>query len=99
MVSENQRFLNEGAIVTPLNIELDIVKTVDLVSTEEELEVADALLSLGEVWDDTLDEDDNAQLMPVGVPSNIVDAAPVQVRLDQINVDNAIADIVQTEEL
>ena len=81
------------------NLEPDTAKTVDPVSTEEELEAADALLSLGEVHDDTLDEDDKAQLMPVGVPTNIVDMAPVPVRLDQLNVDTAIADTVQTEEL
>ena len=81
------------------NLEPDTAKTVDPVSTEEELEAADALLSLGEVRDDTLDEDDNAQLMPVGVPTNIVDMAPVPVRLDQLNVDTAIADIIQMEEL
>ena len=68
-------------------------------STEEEMDAIDALLSLGDVREDTLDEDDNAQLMPVGAPSNIVNAAPVPVRLDQLNVDTAIADIMQTEEL
>ena len=82
-----------------LNLEMENTKTVDPVSMEEELEVADALLSLGEVHDDTLEDDDNSQLMPVGAPSQIVDAAPVTVRLDQINVDNAIADIIQSEEL
>ena len=66
---------------------------------EEELEVADALLSLGEVQDNTLEDDDNSQLMLVGAPSNIVDAAPVPIRLDVINVDNAIANIIQTAEL
>ena len=81
------------------NRDTDIAKTVDPVGTEEELEVADALLSLGEVWDDTLEDDDNSQLMPVGAPSNIIDVAPVPVKLDQINIDNAIANIVQGEEL
>ena len=81
------------------NPEPDISKTADPVSTEEEMDAIDALLSLGDVREDTLDEDDNAQLMPVGAPSNIVDAAPVPVRLDQLNVDTAIADIMQTEEL
>ena len=68
-------------------------------STEEELDAIDALLSLGNVRDHTLDEDDNAQLMPVDAPTNIVDVAPVPVRLDQLNVDTAIAGIMQTEEL
>ena len=37
--------------------------------------------------------------MPVGAPTNIIDAAPVPVRLDQLNVDTAIAGIMQMEEL
>ena len=37
--------------------------------------------------------------MPVGLPTNIMDAAPVPVRLDQLNVDTAIAELMQTEEL
>ena len=79
--------------------ETDIAKTVDPVSMEEELEIADALLSLGEVWDNTIEDDDNSQLMPVGAPINIIDAAPVPVMLDQINVDNAITSIIEAEEL
>ena len=66
---------------------------------EEELEIADALLSLGEVWDDTIEDDDNSRLMPVGVPTSITDAVPVPVILDQINVDNAIAGIIEAKEL
>ena len=81
------------------NPELTTTTGVDPVSTEEELDAIDALLSLGEVCDDTLDENNNAELMPVGAPTNIIDAVPVPVRLDQLNVDTAIAEIVQTEEL
>ena len=81
------------------NPEPDTAKTADPVSTEEEMDAIDALLSLGDVCEDTLNEDNNAQLMPVGAPSNIVDMAPVPVRLDQLNVNTAIADIMQTEEL
>ena len=81
------------------NPELSAATGVDPVSMEEELDATDALLSLGEVRDNTLDDDDNAELMPVGAPTNIIDAAPVPVRLDQLNVDTAIAEIVQTEEL
>ena len=81
------------------NPEPDTSKTADPVSTEEEMDAIDALLSLGDVREDTLDEDDNLQLMPIGAPSNIVDTAPVPVRLDQLNIDTAIADILQTEEL
>ena len=72
---------------------------MDPVSTEEELEIADALLSLGEVRNNTIKDDDNSQLMPVGALTNIIDAAPVLVMLDQINVDNAIASIIEAKEL
>ena len=82
-----------------LNPELPSVTGVDPGSTEKELDAIDALLSLGEVCDNTLEDDDNAELMLVGAPTNIIDAAPVPVRLDQLNVDTAIAEIVQTEEL
>ena len=68
-------------------------------STEEELEAADILLSLGEVRDDMLDDDENAQLMPIGLPTNVIDAAPVPLRLDQENVNSAIANIIQADEL
>ena len=43
-----------------LNPEPDTSKTADPVSTEEELDAIDALLSLGDVCEDTLDEDDKA---------------------------------------
>ena len=36
--------------------------------------------------------------MPIGAPTGIVDAAPVPILLDQINIDNAIANIIETEE-
>ena len=55
------------------NPEPDTSKTADPVSTEEEMDAIDALLSLGDVRDDTLNEDNNAQLMPVGAPTNIVE--------------------------
>ena len=50
----------------------DTSKTADPVSTEE-LDAIDALLSLGDVREDMLDEDNNAQLMLVGTPTNIID--------------------------
>ena len=81
-----------------LNPELPSSTGVDPVSTEEELDAIDALLSLGEVRDNVLEDDDNAELMPVGAPTNNIDVAPVPVTLDQLNVDTAIAEIVQAEE-
>ena len=70
----------------------------DTENTEEEIDAIDALLSLGDTRENLLDEDDNAALMPIGAPTGIVDAAPVPILLDQINVDNAIANIINTEE-
>ena len=73
---------------------------MDTVSTEEDLKAASTLLSLGDIHDDTLDEDDeNAQLMPIGGVNVPVDVAPKPLRLDQVSVDNVIAGIVETEEL
>ena len=56
------------------------------------------MLSLGEVRDVTIDDDDNAQLMPVGAPTSITDAVPVPVLLDQVNVDNAIASMLEADD-
>ena len=50
---------------------------MDTVTTEEELEAVDTLLSLGEVLDTMPEDDDNSQLMPVGAPTNVIDVAPV----------------------
>ena len=73
--------------------------TTGAVSTEEERDAAETLLSLGEVRDDTLDDDDdNAMLMPIGGPNPVVDVAPEPIRLDQVNVDNAIAELIQNNE-
>ena len=82
-----------------VNHETDTTKTVDTVTTEEELEAVDTLLSLGEVLDTMPEDDDNSQLMPVGAPTNVIDVAPVPVRLEQINVDIAIANIIEAKEL
>ena len=81
-----------------------VVNTQNLdstVMTEEELAAADTLLTLIEPRDDTQDEDDddNALLMPIVGPSNIVDAAPVPLELNHLDVDRAIANIVETEEV
>ena len=46
-------------------------------NTEEDLEAASTLLSLGDTLEDTLDEgDDNALLMPIGGANVPEDVAP-----------------------
>ena len=66
--------------------------SLDHPTTEEEEDAIDALLSLGRegaAHADSLDE--NSQLMPIGGENLPIDAAPVQVRLDQLSVDQEIA--------
>ena len=61
----------------------DVSQATGAVSTEEEIDAAETLLSLGEVRDDTLDndnDDENAALMPIGGPNAIVDVAPEPIR-------------------
>ena len=92
---------NEPGTAASKNVEESEI-TVNTVSTEEDLKAASTLLSLGDTHDDTLDDDDeNAQLMPIGGINVILpeDIAPELLRLDQVSVDNVIAGIVETEEL
>ena len=77
----------------------DTSQATGAVSTKEEMDAAETLLSLGEVRDDTLDDnDENAMLMPIGGPNMAVDVAPEPLRLDQVNVDKAIAELIQNNE-
>ena len=47
-----------------------------------------------------LDEgDENALLMPIGGANVPEDVAPQPLRLDQVSVDNAIARLIETEQL
>ena len=68
------------------------------ISTEEEMDAAAALLSLGEIRDNTLEDDDNAELMPIGGQNMAVDAAPEPIHLDQVSVDKAIAELIQDDQ-
>ena len=69
-------------------------------NTEEDLEATSTLLSLGDTLEDTLGEgDENALLMPIGGANVPEDVAPQPLRLDQVSVDNAIAGLIETEQL
>ena len=76
----------------------DTSQATGAISTEEEMDAAAALLSLGEVRDDTLDGDNNAELMPIGGQNVAVDAAPEPIRLDQVSIDKAIAGLIQDDQ-
>ena len=71
-------------------------------TTEDEDDAIDALLSLGSDLSQNISADDplneNALLMPIGAPT-IQDINPVEVKLDQVNVDNAIANVIEQEQL
>ena len=70
-------------------------------TTEEEFDAVDALLSLSTIREESTENmlDDNASLMPIGGNNRYQDINPVAVRLDQVSVDGAIAQIVQEETL
>ena len=73
--------------------------TTQAVSTEEEMDAVAALLSLGEMGNDTLDDNnENAELMPIGGQNVPLDIAPQLIRLDQLNVDNAIAEMIHVDD-
>ena len=70
-------------------------------STEDELDAVDALLGLQHLRDNSIVplEDDNSELMPIGGGENIPeDIAPQPLLLDQVNIDNAIATMIATEQ-
>ena len=66
----------------------------------QDLNAAQVLLSLCDSLESTTNDiDDNAMLMPIGGGGPIpIDVAPQPLQLDQIQVDAAIAGIVQAEE-
>ena len=78
--------------------DLNTSQATGAISTEEEMDTAAALLSLGEIRDDTLEDDDNAELMPIGGRNVAVDAALEPIRLDQVSVDKAIAGLIQDDQ-
>ena len=71
-------------------------------STEDELDAVDALLGLQHPRDNSIvgqSGDDNSQLMPIGGGENVPeDITPQPLMLDQVNVDNAIATMIATEQ-
>ena len=93
-----------------VNIATDIPSTsqaketfnVEPLSTDDEAEmdVVDALLSLSGVRDDGEDPTlENEQLMPIGGANLPVDVAPVPIVLGQVQVDHAIAELAEQDEI
>ena len=89
----------DNQILPDLVLEQEDPDMTQAVSTEEEMDAAAALLSLGEMRNDTLDDNnENAELMPIGGPNVPLDIAPQHIRLDQLSVDNAIAEMIQVDD-
>ena len=83
-------------ILPDLVLEQEDPDTTQAASTEEEMDAAAALLSLGEIRDDILDDNNkNAKLMPIAGPNVPVDIALQPIHLDQLSVDNAITEMIQ----
>ena len=93
-----------------VNVATDIPSTsqaketfnVEPLSTDDEAEmdVVDALLSLSGVRDDGKDLTlENEQLMPIGEANLPVDVAPVPIALGQVQVDHAIAELAEQDEI
>ena len=93
-----------------VNVATDIPSTsqaketfnVEPLSTDDEAEmdVVDALLSLSGVQDDGKDQTlENEQLMPIGGANLPVDVAPVPIALGQVQVDHAIAELAEQDQI
>ena len=72
---------------------------VDPLSTEDELDAVDALLSLSRIRDESADPTtENELLMPIGGANLPLDVAPIPIELGQVEVDHAIAKLATQEE-
>ena len=103
-------FSNEPTTVDVLNQNLNanIEPTQDIVSTEDEQDAVDALLSLSNMReippsantdnDTEFGPDDNSRLVPIGGQAICEDIAPAESRLGQMEVDSEIARMIALEE-
>ena len=89
----------DDQILPDLVLEHDDPDTTQAISTEEEMDAVTALLSLGEMGNDTLDDNnENAELMPIRGQNVPLDVAPQPILLDQLNVDNAITEMIHADD-
>ena len=73
----------------------------DTATTTDEEEAAEALLALGSIpdYDDFVEGEDNATLMPIGKPSMSVDVNPVPLKLSANDVSVAIQNMLDENKL
>ena len=89
----------DNQILPDLVLEHENPDTTQAVSTEEEMDAVAALLSPGDMGNHNPDDNnENAELMPIRGQNIPLDIAPQPIRLDQLNVDNAIAEMIQADD-
>ena len=72
---------------------------IDPLSTKDEMDAVDALLSLSRIRDESVDPTaENELLMPISGANLPLDVAPVPIELGQVEVDHAIAKLTTQEE-
>ena len=86
---------------TPVGTQSEPVGHDTAMTTHEE-EAAEALLALHKLPDmdfDSVDVNDNVNLMPIGAPSSSVDINPVQIKLGIDNINQAIEDLPEENQI
>ena len=92
----------EIAAAVPTASHIKETFNVDPLSSDDEIDMdgVDALLSLSSVRDDSKDPTlENEQIMPIGGLNLPVDVAPVPIELGQIQIDRAIAELTEQEQI
>ena len=96
----SKEFTNADIVNQPLDTTTE--PSQDVATTEDELDAADALLSLSNVLniepENNLGLEDNSLLVPIGGHAVCEDIAPTESRLGQVEVDQEIARIINSEE-
>ena len=94
--------VTEIAAAIPTTSHIKETFNVDPLSTDDEIDMdtVDALLSLSSVRDESKDPTlENEQIMPIGGLNLLVDVAPVPIELGQIQIDRAVAELTEQEQI
>ena len=95
--------VTEIAAAVPTASHIKETFNVDPLSSDDDeidMDTVDALLSLSSVRDDSKDPTlENEQIMPIGGLNLLVDVAPVPIELGQIQIDRAIAELTEQEQM
>ena len=99
----DKTIVTEIAAAVPTASHIKETFNVDPLSSDDDeidMDAVDALLSLSSVRDDSKDPTlENEQIMPIGGLNLLVDVAPVPIELRQIQIDGAIAELTEQEQM